>query len=218
LTNRKNKVILRTMKRQLQYFGMNLPKPPKGLLASGVSSSADFLFSGVLKMETKKRCSKCKQVKPLSEFYKEERNKDGLKGWCKSCTKAYQNKYWQTERGKTVKRKANAKYPRTEQGIFVRRKAIAKYFKTPKGKAALRKAAAKRNATNPNYAKAVNAVNHAIRDGRFPRPDTLMCHYCPAQAQQYHHHLGYAPEHWLDVLPTCIKCHTKIHRKIAWEK
>lgn len=32
-----------------------------------------------------KPCTKCKQIRPLSDFYKDTRNKDGLKGWCKEC-------------------------------------------------------------------------------------------------------------------------------------
>jgi hypothetical protein len=35
-------------------------------------------------METKK-CSKCNQVKPISEFYKNASMKDGLQGSCKDC-------------------------------------------------------------------------------------------------------------------------------------
>ena len=42
-----------------------------------------------------------------------------------------------------------------------------------------------------------NAVNYAIRIGVLPRPDTIQCHFCPKQAQQCHHHLGYKKEHWL---------------------
>jgi hypothetical protein len=36
-----------------------------------------------------KRCSKCGEVKPTTEFSKNKSNKDGLSGWCKACTKAY---------------------------------------------------------------------------------------------------------------------------------
>jgi len=35
-----------------------------------------------------KQCSKCKEVKPLSEFHKSSISKDGLKGVCKPCKKA----------------------------------------------------------------------------------------------------------------------------------
>lgn len=38
-------------------------------------------------METlpSKTCSKCKQVKPLSEFHKDARSKDGVHSWCREC-------------------------------------------------------------------------------------------------------------------------------------
>jgi hypothetical protein len=35
-------------------------------------------------METK-RCSKCRETKPLSEFYRTKRTKDGLAYYCKAC-------------------------------------------------------------------------------------------------------------------------------------
>ena len=143
-----------------------------------------------------KRCTKCKQTKPLSEFSKQRRTKDGLKYWCKSCVKACQKAYRQTERGKTTHSKGNVKY-----------------FKTPKGKAVKRKDEAKRKIHNPNYFKAKDAVNNAIKTSRLPRANTLLCHYCPAQAQEYHHWHGYEPKHWLDVVPACIECHKKEHKK-----
>lgn len=39
-------------------------------------------------METK-RCYHCKQIKPLSDFTKDKRNKDGLSGICRACKKLY---------------------------------------------------------------------------------------------------------------------------------
>ena len=38
---------------------------------------------------TEKRCPKCGEVKPVSEFNKCRTNKDGLQGYCRSCQKAY---------------------------------------------------------------------------------------------------------------------------------
>lgn len=35
-----------------------------------------------------KRCSKCKEIKPVSEFGRDRRNKDGLNCYCKICKKA----------------------------------------------------------------------------------------------------------------------------------
>ncbi len=36
-----------------------------------------------------KTCSKCKEEKPVSEFYRYKTSKDGLKGQCKGCMKSY---------------------------------------------------------------------------------------------------------------------------------
>lgn len=36
-----------------------------------------------------KRCPRCKQTKPTSEFGKDRRNKDGLNLYCRSCKKQY---------------------------------------------------------------------------------------------------------------------------------
>ncbi|GEM_PF-1803579 len=175
-----------------------------------------------------KNCPKCKQTKPISEFTKNRSRKDGLLYWCKTCHKVYKQAYKQSESGKAVNRKAKAKYQQTPNGKATHRKgnakykqtpkgraADAKYFKTPKGKATLRKAEAKRNARNPNYPKAKHAVNHTITAGKLPRANTRRCYYCPEQAEQYHHWLGYEPEHWLDVVPVCVECHRNIHKVTA---
>lgn len=48
-----------------------------------------------------KRCSKCKKLKDRSEFYKNSRSKDGLKSYCKSCTrnfKSFKKVYEKTRR------------------------------------------------------------------------------------------------------------------------
>lgn len=47
--------------------------------------------TAVAKVE-KKQCGKCKQLKPLSEFYKNKSTKDGLARWCKQCKKEYRQK------------------------------------------------------------------------------------------------------------------------------
>lgn len=43
-------------------------------------------------MEEKKKCIYCKQVLPLSEFYKNRDRPDGLDVLCKVCRKAVQRK------------------------------------------------------------------------------------------------------------------------------
>jgi hypothetical protein len=41
-----------------------------------------------------KRCCTCKQIKPLSEFNRMTRSKDGRQGSCRECNKAYHYAHW----------------------------------------------------------------------------------------------------------------------------
>ena len=166
-----------------------------------------------------KRCTKCKQIKPISEFYKDAAHKDGFRNYCKTCNRRYN----QTEKGKARKRcyeqtekyrAAKKRYTQTEKGKASQKRYVQsekfkanqkRYRQNKKGKASYRKAYLR----NPEKFKARKAVTNAIRAGRLPRPDSLQCHYCPAQAEEYHHHKGYAQKHRLDVIPVCIKCHSK---------
>lgn len=128
----------------------------------------------------------------------------------KICTRCFQKKdltefYKKTERKdghraecKICTKKYQKEYNKTEQGKEThRRNALCYYVR------------------HPEFIKAKNAVNNTITAGKFPRLDSLQCNYCPVQAKQYHHYKGYAPEHWFDVIPVCIPCHKKCHRKIA---
>lgn len=128
-----------------------------------------------------KRCSKCKEVKALSEFSKDKNHKDGLRSYCKSCQKIYEIEYKKTINGKIAHKLSDKSY----------------------------------RIRHPNRIKAINAVNRLVQNGTLRRPDTLRCYYCPVQAQEYHHWHGYEPEHWLDVVSVCKKCHHKHRRKIA---
>ena len=154
-----------------------------------------------------KTCSKCYQEKDLTEFYKNRAQKDGFDCWCKTCHKAY----CQSEMGKAIHRR----HRQTEKGKISNRRAVDCYQKTAKGKAIQRAAKKRFYARHPNHLKAKNAVNNAIQVGKLSPPDTLLCHYCPKPAQQYHHWKGYEPEHWLDVVPVCTGCHQKYKREIA---
>lgn len=62
----------------------------------------------------------------------------------------------------------------------------------------------------PDKYKARNKVNNAIAKNKIPKASDLICINCKNIAQQYHHHNGYNIEHWLDVVPVCIACHSLI--------
>ena len=40
-----------------------------------------------------KKCSRCGQEKPTSDYHKDNRNPDGLYGWCKDCARAKAREY-----------------------------------------------------------------------------------------------------------------------------
>lgn len=164
-----------------------------------------------------KRCSKCKQIKPLSEFSKNRTKLDGLNYQCKTCRNRWKKQYRQTQKGKvtesaylkTAKGKvARKRYQQSEKGRQVRKRASKHYQQSEKGKVARERY----QQNNPKQMKARSAVMIAVESGQLPHPDTLQCHYCPKRAKEYHHHKGYAPEHWLDVVPICVDCHYEARR------
>ena len=74
-------------------------------------------------MDSGKQCSKCDEVKPVSEYYKRLESKDGLRNECKHCTKQnvkknyiinkteineYNRQYYQTNKDEILKN--NKKY------------------------------------------------------------------------------------------------------------
>lgn len=98
-----------------------------------------------------KQCSRCKEEKATNEFYKGKSSKDGLRSYCKKCTKQYyqnnkekikekmreyrQSKkgketrriYFQSEKGREIKKRSDKKYHQTKKWKEVKRKADQKY-------------------------------------------------------------------------------------------
>jgi len=77
-----------------------------------------------------KRCTTCKQAKPVSEFYKDRSKPDGHTYDCKACRKvyyevnrdvrlAYQKEYEQTAKGREVRRKVGSKRRTLKLGAIV---------------------------------------------------------------------------------------------------
>lgn len=80
-------------------------------------------------MEATKRCLKCKTIKPIYEFNRNNSRKDGLHYYCKSCCKTYR----QSTKGKDVRKRYDQKYHQTAKGKATRSRAIKKYYKTTRG-------------------------------------------------------------------------------------
>ncbi len=156
------------------------------------------------KQSISKRCPKCKEIKPISEFWKSKQK--GFQCYCKLCAVLSVKKYQKTNKSKTYQKR----YFQSKKGRAFQKQ----YRQSKKGKITNLKAAKKYIACHPEQIKPKSAVNQAVIADKIPRPDTLQCHYGAHPAEVYHHHKGYAPEHWLDVVPICRKCHKFIHNNI----
>src|SRR5690606_21678203 len=53
---------------------------------------------------TMKRCSRCKQEKPETEFGEDQSRKDGLHPYCRECRRAYDREYQRERRKKNAAR------------------------------------------------------------------------------------------------------------------
>jgi len=78
-----------------------------------------------------KKCNKCGQVKPVSEFYKHKGHKDGLSSYCKKCINKRCKKYNQLNKEKIRKQKReyNKEYLQKEDVKKRRKEADKKYKK-----------------------------------------------------------------------------------------
>ena len=140
-----------------------------------------------------KECKKCKTIKSLNEFFKDNSRKDGLSWACKQCEKT-----------------RNRQYRHTEKGKITNYKKCRNYQKTPRG----RQGSAEYRKHNKNKIKAQHVVGYAIRIGVLVPPTSLRCSCCDKMATLYHHN-SYKPECWLVVIPFCNVCHWNFHNKLS---
>lgn len=141
-----------------------------------------------------KQCSKCREIKPESEFYSDKRTKDGLKCQCKKC-------HCKTNigtRDKKIARKRNREYMRrrrVEHPDIVRAHDKERETKRP----------------NDEKKRARMLLNVAVRDGWLKKPDR--CEECGMAGIVYGHHSDYSKPY--DVEWLCSLCHGKRHRRSA---
>lgn len=165
-----------------------------------------------------KRCSKCGQVKPIGDFYRNKRAKDGLISYCKQCNKEYQAE-WSTNHKENVKAK-NAKW-RSKNPTY-----NAQYQQAHKDKIAEYQAEWYNPQTHPlNWAKSiVNNYKKMDRERGFDPNQTISaewflqniayrpCAHCGLQAIGLIgcNRLDNTKGHTIDnVEPCCFKCNAR---------
>lgn len=78
-----------------------------------------------------KTCTQCKEEKPIEDFYKHSKGKEGRSSWCKSCTRAAVTRYRQSPEGRKKHNEQNKKY----QGTYLHnssRRAVCLYWAAKK--------------------------------------------------------------------------------------
>ena len=139
-----------------------------------------------------KKCSGCKEEKMESAFHVDRSKGEGLQGYCKDCVAIYMRDY-----------RRSRKTEIQEQG--------REYNQTPAGKERRKRGDKNYRKKFPEKIKAINVVNHAIREGKICRP--LICKKCGEQGKVQAHHPDYSKP--LEVKWLCVPCHVKKHADLV---
>lgn len=134
-----------------------------------------------------KKCNKCRELLPYTEFHKHYKTKDGYNGSCKSCRKKQQQEYRKTSKGKQKDKRYN--------DSSKRHKALYSYWER-----------------YPERKSAQNALSRGRRDGTLCPPDH--CENCGSDAKLEGHHWSYDKANWTDIFWLCKSCHEKEHEMI----
>lgn len=136
---------------------------------------------------TEKECSRCKTIKPLTEYYTRKDGWDGYQVWCKACM-------IELSRAKTLENSEKSQ----------------EYWK--RYRESHREVAIQRNreyrAKHKDRVRVALKLQWAIQSGKMPPAKELTCKACGKPAQDYHHPDYSKP---LEVVPLCKSCHRRIH-------
>lgn len=147
-------------------------------------------------------CRYCKQDKPRADFYKSAIRSNGT-GDCKECVRA------RVRANRAKKIEYYRDFDRQRGNLPHRVQARRDYAQTDQGKVARARAGKMYAKRYPHRAKATNAVNNAIRDGKLYKPSE--CENCGHAGSIEGHHCDYNKP--LDVMWLCTDCHIEWHKE-----
>lgn len=187
--------------------------------------------------EPTKRCLKCGEIKPRSQFDGDRTRSDGLYPSCKTCQKERNRRYRaekreEIEARRRARRLADPDQTRQRSRAYYAahaehmREKRRNYYATNtekvrqtnrdwriRNREAVLVSNRRHHATYPERHRASHLVNSAIRAGRLPRVDTQFCFVCGTSADQgatmEYHHVDYDKP--FDIFPVCISCHRRWH-------
>lgn len=135
-----------------------------------------------------KKCFKCNEIKPLTDFYAQPKMSDGRVNKCKACTCD------DVRKNRRMKFEYYSEYEKHRYELNERRrKKLAETSRAWRDK-------------NPEAYKAHNKVNNAVRDGRLKKEN---CLFCGSDEKIHAHHNDYSKP--LEVIWLCTKCHHRMH-------
>lgn len=135
-----------------------------------------------------KACNECGEEKPLTEFHRNAKSKDGHLNSCKPCRKIYSDKYRKSESAKENRKR---------------------YLSSPEGRAVVDKHNKLWKERNKLKCRAHNLVNAHIRRGKIAKGES--CEVCGDSDRLHAHHDDYSKPteiRWL-----CPQCHADWHNK-----
>jgi len=149
-----------------------------------------------------KTCPDCKKDKPLSDFYKDKQQKNGLKPYCKVCVKKQCAKHY-IDNQDTLRKKCIIWYRNNRKKVLIYHK---KYYEKNK-KRILQVHTTYNKTIAKNIMCARNAVSNAIRNNKLKKQPCEVCGELKVQA----HHEDYSKP--LEVNWLCKDHHSELHRK-----
>lgn len=156
-----------------------------------------------------KICTKCKQERPLTDYYKSAKNKDGLHSWCRECLRVF--RVYKPRAKKHYTREQMATWPsRKKKYAKKKRQYVSSPQKVQRYRQRRREYDSEYKRKYPERKKAKAKVQQAIETGLIFPVGTQTCKTCNAQAREYHHPDYNKP---LEVIPMCLPCHRKWHRE-----
>lgn len=153
-----------------------------------------------------KRCSVCRESKPLDEFHRMAKTKDGHHYYCKPCNQAKVNAWQRANRERVAEHNRRWREADPKKAAEIQRR----WREANRDKLAAQE---KRHAErHPEKHRARAAVTRAVHRGNIAKPDR--CERCERtfQKRELHaHHHDYSKP--LDVEWFCEGCHLAEHGK-----
>jgi len=159
-------------------------------------------------------CTKCRLEKPIDDFHKHHREKDGHRSTCKKCEYEYEKeRRLKNPQVQERKNELNRYRYRTNSELRKKMNQQSKEYmeKHPGYKTKINNDYRKRY-PEKNTARA--SVQLALKYKKIVRPDT--CEKCGETGRIEGHHADYSKP--LDVQWLCQKCHKAEHMKITIQK